>query len=65
VDVRLGQRTTERAVVCGQGTRAVTGRIFQLRAGFGFLPQKSGGFWVNPPDNFFRAFGWSEYLSEY
>jgi len=34
---------------------AVTGRTFQVQAGFGFLPQKSGGFRVNPPDNFFRV----------
>jgi len=30
---------------------AGTGRTFQVQAGFGFLPEKSGGFRVNPPDN--------------
>jgi len=42
---------------------AVTGRTFQVRAGFGFLPQKSGGFRVNPPDYFFWAGGWSDNLN--
>jgi len=61
----LGVLIQDNLKVSAQCTRTVTGRTFQVQAGFGFLPQKSGGFTENPPDNYFWAGGWAEYLSEY